>query len=140
MILSVTLSKPVANIETIMGKPYQKIKITAENSSQGSAWFAEFFTKTQVFHKHFSQNELDEFLSKHEGTTFRNSVKRTEKEEITILTNKKGKQTELRKALNYQKNLFTAQNKNKLSRNYKCSFQFLSFGMRLSVSSHNHFV
>ena len=118
MILAVTLSKPVSNIEAIMGKPYQKIKISAENSSEGSAWYVELFTKTQVFHRHFSQTELDDFLSKHEGTTFKNCVKRTEKEEITILTNKKGKRTEIKKPANYQNNLFTAKNKSSLTKNY----------------------
>ena len=37
------------------------------------------------------------------GITFKNCVKRTENEEITILTNKKGKQTELRKNINSEK-------------------------------------
>ena len=95
MILSATLSKPTASVEAEMGKPYEKIKIKIENSSQGTGYFAEMFTKTQVFHQHFSEQELNEFLSKHAGTTFKNCVKRTEAEEITIMANKKGKVTEL---------------------------------------------
>ena len=95
MILSATLSKPSANVEAELGKPYEKIKIKIENSSQGTGYFAEMFTKTQVFHQHFSEQELNDFLSKHAGVTFKNCVKRTEAEEITIMANKKGKITEL---------------------------------------------
>lgn len=95
MILSATLSKPSANVEAELGKPYEKIKIKIENSSQGTGFFAEMFTKTQVFHQHFSEQEMNDFLSKHAGTTFKNCVKRTEAEEIIIMANKKGKITEL---------------------------------------------
>ena len=57
------------------------------------------FTKTQVFHKHLSQEELEEFLTKYEGKLFKNCVERTENEEITILANKKGKITRLSKKI-----------------------------------------
>ena len=99
MILSVTLSKPVNNIEETLGKPYTKIKIRAVNTADGASYAAEMFTKTQVFHKKFSEAELDDFLSANAGVTFKNCVKRTESEEITLLTNKKGKVTELKKKL-----------------------------------------
>ena len=59
----------------------------------------EMFTKTQVFHKHLSQEELEEFLTKYEGKLFKNCVERTENEEITILANKKGKITRLSKKI-----------------------------------------
>ena len=99
MILSVTLSKPVNNIEETLGKPYTKIKIRAVNTAEGASYAAEMFTKTQVFHKKFNETELDDFLSANAGVTFKNCVKRTESEEITLLTNKKGKVTELKKKL-----------------------------------------
>ena len=99
MILSVTLSKPVNNIEESLGKPYTKIKIRAVNSAGGASYAAEMFTKTQVFHKKFSDSELDDFLKQNLGITFKNVVTRTDSEEITLLTNKKGKTTELRKKL-----------------------------------------
>ena len=57
------------------------------------------FTKTQVFHKHLSQEELEEFLTKYVGKLFKNCVERTENEEITILANKKGKITRLSKKI-----------------------------------------
>lgn len=104
MILSVTLSKPSSNISELLDKPYEKIKIKIENSAGKTSYFAEMFTKTQVFHKHFSEMELEDFLTQHAGTTFKNCVKRTEKEEITILANKKGKITTLTKALKSETN------------------------------------
>ena len=100
MIISATLSKPAANIETKLGKPYTKIKITAQSGADGTYWFAEFFTEKQVFHKHFSEAEADDFITANAGVTFKNCVKKTESEEITILANKKGKITTLTKKLN----------------------------------------
>ena len=100
MILSVTLSKPVNNIEETLGKPYTKIKIRAVNTADGASYAAEMFTKTQVFHKKLSESELYDFLKQNSGITFKNVVTRTDSEEITLLTNKKGKTTELRKKLN----------------------------------------
>ena len=100
MILSVTLSKPAGNIQEKLGREYQKIKIKLVNTADGASYQAEMFTKTQVFHQKFSEKELDKFLTENVGTTFKNCVKRTETEEITLLTNKKRKITELRKTIN----------------------------------------
>ena len=99
MILSVTLSKPAWDVEGKLGRPYQKIKIKAVNTADGASFQAEMFTKTQVFHQKMSEDELADFLEANAGVTFKNCVKRTESEEITLLTNKKGKTTELRKKL-----------------------------------------
>ena len=99
MILSATLSKPAQNIEEILGKPFIKIKISYENSSSGASYFLQQFTKTQVFHSHLKEDELEQFLQEHAGKTFKNCVKRTESEEITILSNKKGKITTLTKQI-----------------------------------------
>ena len=97
MILSVTLSKPTGEVEKKLGKEYQKIKIRAVNTAEGASYQAEMFTKTQVFHQKFSEGELADFLKANSGITFKNVVTRTATEEITLLTNKKGKTTELRK-------------------------------------------
>lgn len=101
MILSATLSKPtsLAIVENECGKPFEKIKIRLENSSNGSNYFAECFTKTQVFHQRFTEKEFEIFLNKNRGITFKNCVVKTETEEITYLTNKKGKTTEIRKQI-----------------------------------------
>ena len=99
MILSVTLSKPAGEVEKKLGQPYQKIKIRAVNTADGASYAAEMFTKTQVFHQKFSESQLNDFLKANSGITFKNVVTRTDSEEITLLTNKKGKTTELRKKL-----------------------------------------
>ena len=99
MIISVTLSKPTSEVVKKLGKEYQKIKIKAVNAADGASYAAEMFTKTQVFHRKFSESELEDFLKANSGITFKNVVTRTDTEEITLLTNKKGKTTELRKKL-----------------------------------------
>ncbi|HAH61523.1 MAG TPA: methyltransferase [Treponema sp.] len=97
MILSATLSKPVKNAEDILGRPYRRIKIRTGSSASGHTYFAEFFTDKQAFHEQMTEEQLSAFLKKHAGKTFRNCVERTETEEITILANKKGETTTLRK-------------------------------------------
>ena len=99
MILSVTFSKPVNNIKEILGKEYQKIKIKIESSGNEERYFAEFFTEKQVFHKHLSSSELLDFINTHAGKTFKSCIQKTLSEEITILANKKGKITTLKKQL-----------------------------------------
>lgn len=99
MTISVTLSKPTGDVEKLLGRSYQKIKIRAVNAADGASYQAEMFTKTQVFHRKFSESELEDFLKANSGITFKNVVTRTDTEEITLLTNKKGKTTELRKKL-----------------------------------------
>lgn len=99
MILSVTLSKPTGEVEKTLGQSYQKIKIRAVNTADGASYQAEMFTKTQVFHQKFSESQLNDFLKANSGITFKNVVTRTETEEITLLTNKKGKTTQLIKKL-----------------------------------------
>lgn len=99
MTISVTLSKPTGDVEKLLGRDYQKIKIRAVNAADGASYQAEMFTKTQVFHRKFSESELEDFLKANSGITFKNVVTRTDTEEIILLTNKKGKTTELRKKL-----------------------------------------
>ena len=97
MILSATLSKPTSQVEAILGKKYERVKIRFKGGPV-SPYFAEFFTQTQSFHKNFSQTELDEFLKKNIGRSFKNCVERTEDEEITFLANKRGEVRRLEKA------------------------------------------
>lgn len=99
MLISVTLSKPNSNVEEELGKAFEKIKIKIENSAQGTGYFAEMFTKTQVFHQHFTESQLQDFLEKHAGKTFKNCVERSDSSEITIMANKKGKITRLERPL-----------------------------------------
>lgn len=99
MILSVTFSKAGKNVQDVFGKPVEKIKIKIENSANGTGYFVEMFTKTQVFHQHLNESDLQGFIDLHAGKTFKNCVIRTETEEITKLSNKKGKITEIRKKI-----------------------------------------
>lgn len=99
MIISVTFSKPTKDAEAILGKPFEKIKIKAENSGGETKYFGEFFTKTQATHRHFTEEELEDFLTQNIGKTFKNCVQRTDKQEILFLTNKKGKITRIAKDL-----------------------------------------
>lgn len=91
MLISVTFSKPSAEVENLLGKAYKKIRIKTNSSSTGQSFFAEFFTETQAFHKTFSETELNDFIEQHAGTTFKNCVQRFDDKEITILANNKGK-------------------------------------------------
>ena len=102
MILSATLSKPTAAVRETLGNDFIRIKIklitaskTKGEAEQGEdeqpLYFAEMFTKTQVFHKKMTAAETEDFLAAHGGKTFHSCVERTETEEITILANKKGK-------------------------------------------------
>ena len=98
MLLSATLSKPAANIQNTLGRNYEKIKIKAEHSAllaKEISFFVEMFTKTQVFHEHFTEKEAENFLNTHAGTSFKNCVIRSDSEITTILANKKGKITKL---------------------------------------------
>ncbi len=110
MILSVTFSKPVKNINEILGNDFVrvKIKLTASSAAKGENYFAEFYTEKQVFHKKFSQDEFDEFIKIHGGTTFKNVVERTESEEITLMASKKGKITRLARKLKNNANALGA--------------------------------
>ena len=99
MILSATFSKPVKNVEAILGRPYTRIKIKRHAASSGKAYFAEKFTATQAFQEYYTEEEFGDFLKTHAGTTFKNCVERTETEIITILGNKNGKTTTLRKPI-----------------------------------------
>lgn len=102
MILSATLSKPTEKAIEFFEKPLLKIKINYENTSKGGSYFLQQFTKTQVFHAHLKEEELQKFLDENIGVTFKNAVARTENEEITWLCSKKGKITQIKKALKAQ--------------------------------------
>lgn len=99
MILAATLSKPVKNVDTILGRPYIRIKVRANTSSSGLSYFVEFFTEKQAFHEQMTEQQLTGFIEEHAGKTFKNCVERTESEEITILANKKGKISVLHRML-----------------------------------------
>lgn len=112
MILSATFSKPGSDIEEKLGRAYKKIKIKIENAEGKTGYFGELFTEKQVFHKHFTEVELEEFIKEHAGKTFKNCIERTDSEEITILANKKGKITKIVKKLDDVPAVKAEKNKN----------------------------
>lgn len=99
MIISATFSKPSSSVPEIFGHEYKKIKVKAVNVGGKASYFFEFFTETQVFHSNKTESELQDFIENHAGKTFKNAVIRTESEETTILSNKKGKITRLARKL-----------------------------------------
>lgn len=112
MLLSVTFSKPAFDLKNVLGKPYKKIRIKKNPASTGLSFFAEMFTDTQVFHKTFSETELDNFISNHAGTSFKSCVERFTDKEIIILANKKGKITRLEKKLPNENNFEKSNSQN----------------------------
>ncbi len=99
MILSATFSRPTSKCEETLGRAYTKIRVlkTAGASlMQKNEYEAEFFTKTQVFHKKFSEADLQGFLSKYAGTIFKSVIQVTEDEEIIIMSNRHGEIKEVR--------------------------------------------
>ncbi|WP_288749161.1 SAM-dependent methyltransferase [uncultured Treponema sp.] len=108
MIISATFSKPSKNCAETLGKPYTRIKIRYAHSSGKTPYFAESFTETQAFHSQMTEAELDEFIKENAGKTFKNCVIRTESEETTILANKKGEITTLKKKIT-STNVFSSQ-------------------------------
>ena len=111
MILSAVFSKPAA------GK-YTKVRLfrMPDTSAKGTAFYsAEFFTKTQVFQKKFSEAEAENFYRENAGTAFKNVICITPEEEITTLTNRHGEIKKLTKKRNAEfkiKNALTDRKKN----------------------------
>lgn len=122
MLISVTFSKPSTEVENLLGKAYKKIRIKTNSSSTGQSFFAEFFTETQAFHKTFSETELNDFITQHAGTTFKNCVQRFDDKEIIILANNKGKISKIERKISL--NQISQESSNSKSHNAKNSKYF----------------
>ena len=83
-----------------------------------------FFTETQAFHKTFSETELNDFITQHAGTTFKNCVQRFDDKEITILANNKGKISKIVRKISL--NQISQESSNSKSHNAKNSKYFSS--------------
>lgn len=102
MLISATLSKPSKNVEEILGKPYVKIRVwknPSPISSGANAYISEGFTEKQSFTKNMTKEEAESFVESNAGTTFKNCVERTESEEITYLSNRRGEVKKLVKKI-----------------------------------------
>ena len=96
MVLSAVLSKPAKTLPQKLDKPY--VKVCFVYASNG-VYKAEFFTKTQVFHKVYTCAEFEAFIKEFAGLHFKHCVQRTENTEIVLLANKKGKITQIERPL-----------------------------------------
>lgn len=118
MIFSVTFSKPSKNILNYFDKDYLRIKaklVTSSPSAKSSKalYLVEFYTQKQVFHERFSEEELLKFIDQHGGKSFKNCIIRTDSEEISILANKKGEITQLKKNIKSSFENITQNNRQK---------------------------
>lgn len=104
MVISATFSKASKECESILGRPYLRAKIKLNATGGVNNYSGEFFTEKQAFHQQFTEEELNSFIEKNAGTVFKNAVIRTDEEEITVLSNKKGKITRLVKKIKSEQN------------------------------------
>ena len=61
-----TFSKPSSDVQEKLGRAYKKIKISIENKDGKTGYFGEMFTEKQVFHKHFTEGELEDFIKEND--------------------------------------------------------------------------
>lgn len=86
MILSATFSVPTKQCNANLGRDYTKIKFT----KNGEKFDGEFFTQKQVFHSTYTTEQLEDFIQKQMGASFKNGFVKTDTQEITYLSNKRG--------------------------------------------------
>lgn len=101
-ITGAVLSKAVSNAT------YIKIKVRCAGKADtlgNLLFYVEQFTPTQVFHKTITPLELSELLISLTGVQYKQVQIDTVKEIITVLTNKKGKMTVLRKPRNQRQTM-----------------------------------
>ena len=93
MLLSATLSKPAKKTNDTPESSYIRVKIKLSVSSNlaQNLYLAEFYTKTQVFHKKMSAVEVAEFIKKNVPANFKNCVERTKPKKLRFLQTKKAK-------------------------------------------------
>ena len=99
MLLSATLSKPAKKSPSSTDFLRVKIKLSSSSNLEQGTYLAEFYTKTQVFHKKMSSQEVTQFIEENVPENFKSCVERTLTEEITVMANKKGKVTRLVKKI-----------------------------------------
>ena len=100
MIISATFSKPTKLCQEKFNRPYLRIRVKLNTSSQSlKKYTVESFTEKQAFHSQLDESELNTFIEENAGITFKNCVYKTQTEEVTILANKKGEITKLAKKL-----------------------------------------
>ena len=125
MLIKASFSKADKNISAIMDKDYIKAKITllnsgnAGNSAKENKYSLELFTQKQSFTKIITEDEAQKFIDDNAGSTFKNALILTDKEELTYLSNRHGEVKVLHKNLRQDNALqFIPQNAGGRKKNY----------------------
>ncbi len=96
-VLTVVLSKPTKQAAEVGDAPNGAVRTKIKIRKLDNAYLTETTAGTQVFHGKLERAKLDEFLAANIPAAFKNAIIETTVETITILANKKGKCTVLRK-------------------------------------------
>lgn len=115
MLISATFSKPSKIVEEKFGKAYVKVRIwknPSPSAVSSNAYISESFTEKQSFTKNLTKEEAEKFVKENAGKTFKNCVERTESEEITYLSNRRGEVRKLVRKLSVPVTIKTSKEKN----------------------------
>jgi len=96
-VLTAVLSKPTGEKNRFPDAPNGAVRTKIKIRKAGDVYRTETTAGTQVFHGKLERAELDDFFAANIPSFFKNAVIETAAETITILANKKGKCTVLRK-------------------------------------------
>ena len=96
-VLTAVLSKPTGNTTRSSDAPNGAVRTKIKIRKLDNAFRTETTAGTQVFHGKLNRAELDDFFAANIPAFFKNAIIETTGETITILANKKGKCTVLRK-------------------------------------------
>ncbi|MBO4706726.1 MAG: SAM-dependent methyltransferase [Spirochaetaceae bacterium] len=99
-VLTAVMSKPTGNTTSSCGVPNGAVRAKVKIRKSGEIYRTETTAGTQVFHGKLDRTELEDFFAANIPSAFKNAVIETTTETITILANKKGKCTVLRKKKN----------------------------------------
>ena len=93
MLLSATLSKPAKKTNDNPESSYIRVKIKLSVSSNlaQKLYLAEFYTKTQVFHKKMSAVEVAEFIKKTFLQILKTALNAQKPKKLRFLQTKKAK-------------------------------------------------
>ncbi|MBR4825075.1 MAG: SAM-dependent methyltransferase [Spirochaetaceae bacterium] len=86
------LSNPSKNAK------YKKIRISPVNAKEGLCFHVEQFTEKQAFHLNMTKEEIAAFIEGAIPENYKQAVFETESETVSVLANKKGKISVIRKA------------------------------------------
>ncbi|WP_407400033.1 class I SAM-dependent methyltransferase [Treponema sp.] len=115
MLISATFSKPSKIVEEKLGKAYVKVRIwknPSPSAVSSNVYISESFTEKQSFTKNLTKEEAEKFVKENAGKTFKNCVERTESEEITYLSNRRGEVRKLVRKLSVPVTIKTSKEKN----------------------------